>query len=163
MIGYTNLELNNFDITLGSGDNSERRGIYFCFGKQQWGLQRMTTSYTTYNLPISYKEIHIAIIGQEQERNKGLGLSPDGLNGYIAAISYSGDTQNIRYLSIGYQQWGYEETNEIVTLLQAYTTAYIPVGCAALLDSLFSLTIQDNTSFYRPLRTTAVYWLTIGR
>ena len=62
----------------------------------------MTTSYTTYNLPISYKEIHIAIIGQEQERNKGLGLSPDGLNGYIAAISYSGDTQNIRYLSIGY-------------------------------------------------------------
>ena len=62
----------------------------------------MTTSYTTYNLPISYKEIHIAIIGQEQERNKGLGLSPDGLNGYIAAISSSGDTQNIRYLSIGY-------------------------------------------------------------
>lgn len=61
------------------------------------------------------------------------------------------------------QQWGYEESNEIVTLLQAYTTAYIPVGCAALLDSLFSLTIQDNTSFYRPLRTTAVYWLTIGR
>ena len=68
----------------------------------------MTTSYTTYYLPISYSESHIAILGQEQERNKGLGLSPEGLNGYIAAISYSGDTQNIRYLSIGYQQWGTE-------------------------------------------------------
>ena len=68
----------------------------------RWGLQRMTTSYTTYYLPISYSESHIAILGQEQERNKGLGLSPEGLNGYIAAISYSGDTQNIRYLSIGY-------------------------------------------------------------
>ena len=62
----------------------------------------MTTSYTTYYLPISYSESHIAILGQEEERNKGLGLSPEGLNGYIAAISYSGDTQNIRYLSIGY-------------------------------------------------------------
>ena len=66
----------------------------------------MTTSYTTYQLPISYSEIHIAIIGQENERNKGLGLRPDGLNSFNAAISVSGDTQNMRYLSIGKQQWG---------------------------------------------------------
>lgn len=38
MIGYANLQLNDFDITLGSGDDSERSGAYLCFGKQQWGL-----------------------------------------------------------------------------------------------------------------------------
>lgn len=58
-------------------------------------------------------------------------------------------------------QWGYEQNNEIVTLLLPYTTAYIPVGCAALLDAEFSLTIQDNSKFYRPVRSTA-YWFTIG-
>ena len=67
----------------------------------QWGLQRMTTSYTTYQLPISYSEMHIAIVGQAHERNKGLGLRPDGLNSFTAAISASGDTQNMCYLSIG--------------------------------------------------------------
>ena len=62
----------------------------------------MTTSYTTYQLPISYSEMHIAIVGQAQERNKGLGLSPNGLTSYYAAISYSGDSQNMRYISTGY-------------------------------------------------------------
>lgn len=33
MIGYANLQLNDFDITLGSGDDSERSGAYLCFGK----------------------------------------------------------------------------------------------------------------------------------
>ena len=90
----------------------------------------MTTSYTTYQLPISYSEIHIAIIGQEQERNKGLGLRPAGLNSFNAAISASGDTQNMHYLSIGKQQWGLFQTagkqyNAVLSL--PYQDWYSPV------------------------------------
>lgn len=61
----------------------------------------MTTNYTTYFLPIPYTEINLVIIGQAQERDKGLALRPEGLDGYSGAISASGDTQNMRYLSIG--------------------------------------------------------------
>lgn len=32
MIGYNNLQLNNFNITLGYGDESERTGLYLCLG-----------------------------------------------------------------------------------------------------------------------------------
>ena len=74
----------------------------------------------------------------------------NGLNGYWLVVGAKNK-----------QQWGYEQNNEIVTLLLPYTTAYIPVGCAALLDAEFSLTIQDNSKFYRPVRSTA-YWFTIG-
>lgn len=54
MIGYDNLELNNFDITTGFGDNSERRGIYLCFGKQQWGYSAFIYGGKKVTFPIPY-------------------------------------------------------------------------------------------------------------
>lgn len=134
---------------------------------QQWGLQRMTTSYTTYYLPISYSESHIAILGQEQERNKGLGLSPEGLNGYIAAITYSGDTQNIRYLSIGYQQWGYEYNVSSKTI--EYPIAYSTIAPTVVTssngaDAKSAVGTITMTSFSAINRAgpQSVWWFSIG-
>ena len=86
-------------------------------------------------------------------------LSDITINGF--RVSKQNVSIKTIWISLGKQQWGYEQNNEIVTLLLPYTTSYIPVGCAALLDAEFSLTIQDNSNFYRPVRSTA-YWFTIG-
>ena len=135
---------------------------------QQWGLQRMTTSYTTYQLPISYSEIHIAIIGQENERNKGLGLRPDGLNSFNAAISVSGDTQNMRYLSIGKQQWGYGFAGTITYPVQFTEVAYTAFASDiaesnATISEVAINPPELNQIIVRPSSAKTITWLVIGK
>lgn len=139
---------------------------WFIIGYQQWGFNYEVKSNNPFNLPISFSETIFCVVATSANLvSVGAWWYKDGATLDKIAIGIGADdtpaTGNFTYLSLGKQQWGYEQNNELVTLLLPYTTAYIPVGCAALLDAEFSLTIQDNSSFYRPVRSTA-YWLTIG-
>ena len=157
------VDVDNTSTLYIDSSNIQYKGDYaYLIGcKQQWGTFPYNSNRWTY--PITFNIIFVALKTTISANTSEVGYpawyswSSDVTNTYAPHISsYKGYA-----IALGMQQWGYEQNNEIVTLLLPYTTAYIPVGCAALLDAEFSLTIQDNSKFYRPVRSTA-YWFTIG-
>lgn len=133
----------------------------------QWGLWSQNNTYANVLFSTAYPQqcLNVTASDYNDTSNDTGGIGEALLLSDVTVNGFRVSKQNVSiktiWISIGKQQWGYEQNNEIVTLLLPYTTAYIPVGCAALLDAEFSLTIQDNSKFYRPVRSTA-YWFTIG-
>lgn len=164
-LGSTILEIKLHQFTA-LANLSGTKKTFIAAGKQQWGFNYEVKSTNPFDLPIAYNEAIFCVVASAADWSAtGTWWFKNGATLDKIAIGVGSDdtpaSGNFTYLAIGVQQWGYEQNNEIVTLLLPYTTAYIPVGCAALLDAEFSLTIQDNSNFFRPVRSTA-YWFTIG-
>lgn len=104
MIGYDNLQLNNFDITLGMGDGSERSGAYLCFGKQQWGCGQHNDNIT---FSMLYSEIPVTVMGANAYAAycgiKDNTLTVKGFTGQCCTYS-SWSPKSFYWLAIGQQQ-----------------------------------------------------------
>lgn len=178
MIGYANLQLNDFDITLGSGDNSERSGAYLCFGKQQWRMLEIQATSQNVDFPIAFTEWCVAC----GSRVTGTGGNPTTL-GANAAFSelatltharvFSVETQDYYLLAAGVQQWGEYangQGNKTVDLHISYVNYYLPFVSS-------NDTYSNNLPYVLPVgarpnsnlakldissSSTHCYWLTIG-
>lgn len=123
MIGYANLQLNDFDITLGSGDDSERSGAYLCFGKQQWGSSDGAQN----NFPIPFS----TCLNLQQWQWDSSSMNNSGVVNNIryddTGYTYNGKYQ-LKFLAVGIaQQWGYIQTpnsSTTVDLNIPYTAAH---------------------------------------
>lgn len=108
MIGYNNLQLNNFNITLGYGDASERTGLYLCLGIQQWGYQAVHgNAEQEFSLPIAFTNNPYTVAISTTNTGNHAACKGFTLSTIILAAGDSVNVDdNIGFIILGKQQWG---------------------------------------------------------